>query len=96
MSQEIEKWLKTNTEHVTVYQVVGLFGRAYVKAAMIESAVKGFQKAELFPLNKNISGPSDFVIFDRGGSVSVVATPPHPVVEDQGRSRDTIESSPTN
>ena len=55
--QEIEKWLRSHSGRVvTVYQIVGLFGNAYKRAATGEIAAKGFRATGLFFLVARTSG----------------------------------------
>lgn len=61
-AQEITSWLKQNPGRVvTVYQIGELFGRAYMRAAVVETAVNGFRKTGLFPVNRNIFREEEFV-----------------------------------
>lgn len=60
-AQEVEIWLRANFGRVvTVYQIGELFGRAYMKAATVQNAAKGFQSTGLFPMNKYRFGEEDF------------------------------------
>lgn len=54
-AQEIENWLTNHPGRVvTHYQVGEIFGKAYAKACKIDTAVNGFRKTGIFPLNENI------------------------------------------
>lgn len=60
-AQEIETWLRANFGRVvTVYQIGELFQRAYMKAATVQNAVKGFRTTGLYPMNKYLFGDEDF------------------------------------
>lgn len=60
-AQEISQWLKQHPGRVvTVYQVAELFGMAYNRAATAETAVNGFRKTGMFPVNRNIFRDYDF------------------------------------
>ncbi|KAJ4446410.1 hypothetical protein ANN_13106 [Periplaneta americana] len=61
--QEIESWLKNNFPRtVTIRQVGKLFGNAYLRAATVETAVNGFRKSGIYPLNRNVFRSHDFAI----------------------------------
>ncbi|KAK4884739.1 hypothetical protein RN001_001010 [Aquatica leii] len=47
--------MQLNSERViTIRQVGKLFGTAFMKAAVMETAVNGFRKTEVFPMNPNV------------------------------------------
>jgi hypothetical protein len=45
----------------THYQIGGLFGAAYSTATSIETAVNGFKKTGIYPVNRNIFANHEFV-----------------------------------
>lgn len=54
-AQEIENWLTNHPGRVvTHYQIGEIFGKAYAKACKIDTAVNGFRKTGIFPINENI------------------------------------------
>lgn len=54
-AQEIENWLNNHPGRVvTHYQIGEIFGKAYSKACKIDTAINGFRKTGIFPLNENI------------------------------------------
>ncbi|CAH0721624.1 unnamed protein product, partial [Brenthis ino] len=54
-AQEVENWLTNHPGRiVTQYQLGEIFGKAYAKACQIDTAVNGFRKTGIFPLNENI------------------------------------------
>lgn len=54
-STEVKHWLRMNYPRmVTEYQVPELFGTAYMKAAVMLTAVNGYRKTGIFPLNRNV------------------------------------------
>ncbi|KAJ4430465.1 hypothetical protein ANN_22681 [Periplaneta americana] len=58
---EIEQWLRQNGGRaVTIYQVSELLGKAYARAATVESAMNGFRKAGLYPCDRNVFRQHDF------------------------------------
>lgn len=79
-SNEIENWLDAHPfRALTVYQVGALFGRAYMRAATIETAVNGFKKCGIFPFDRLKFGETDFIDETpndiQGQSASLVETP---------------------
>jgi len=61
--QEIEKWLRSHPgQVVTVYQIGKLFGSAYKRAATGEIVVNSFRVTGLFPCDKDIFRPYDFLL----------------------------------
>jgi hypothetical protein len=62
-SQEIQSLLLNNFPRVvTIRQVGKLFGNAYLRAATVETAVNGFRKSGIYPLNRNVFRTHDFAI----------------------------------
>ncbi|XP_069681190.1 uncharacterized protein [Periplaneta americana] len=54
-SQEARKWLQSHPGRViTVNQVAGLYGTAFMKAASIDTAENAFLKTGIFPLDQDI------------------------------------------
>jgi hypothetical protein len=49
------------TRVVTHYQIAGLLGKAYLKAATVGVAVNGFIRTGLFPYNRHIFHESEFL-----------------------------------
>jgi hypothetical protein len=61
-AQEITNWLRQNPGRVvTVYQIGELFGKAYMRAATLETAIHGFRKTGLYPCNRDIFRAHDFI-----------------------------------
>lgn len=59
---ETEKWLRQNPGRtVTTFQVSMLFGKAYSRAASVGTAANGFEKAGIFPLNKDAFADYEFI-----------------------------------
>jgi len=64
-NRECEKWLRSHPGRViTTFQVGALFGAAYLKASTPESAINGFSKAGIFPLNRDVFTDVDFAPSD--------------------------------
>lgn len=60
-SQEVKSWLRNNPGKVVgQYQIAALFGLAYNKAATIQTAVSGFKKTGICPLDENVFSEVDF------------------------------------
>lgn len=54
-SEECRKWMQLNPGRViTIRQVGKLFGTAFMKAAVMETAVNGFRKTGIFPMDRNV------------------------------------------
>ena len=61
-AQEIENWLAMHPfRAVTVYQVAELVGKAYVRSATMEVAMKGFKATGILPYNPNIFTDAHFL-----------------------------------
>lgn len=62
---ELRKWLRCNPgKVVTLWQVSTIFGSAFIQAATMKTALKGFEKTGIWPPNKNIFSESDFLPAD--------------------------------
>jgi len=54
-SEEVRKWLQSHPGRVvTINQIGKLYGSAFMKAASIETAVNGFRKTGIYPLDRNV------------------------------------------
>lgn len=59
---ETEKWLRANPGRcVTAFQISMLFGKAYCRAASVGTAMSGFEKSGIWPLNKNAFDDYEFI-----------------------------------
>jgi hypothetical protein len=59
----LETWLLNNFPRiVTIRQVGKLFRNAYLRTATVETAVNGFRKSGIYPLNRNVFGTHDFAL----------------------------------
>jgi hypothetical protein len=62
---ELRKWLRCNPgKVVTLWQISSIFGFAFVQAATMSTALKGFEKTGIWPPNKNIFCEADFLPAD--------------------------------
>ncbi|VEN44176.1 unnamed protein product, partial [Callosobruchus maculatus] len=60
-AQEIENWLREKQLNVvSPYSIASIFGKAYNRAATMETSCSGFRKTGLVPLNRNIFRDYDF------------------------------------
>nr|CAI5859600.1 unnamed protein product [Callosobruchus analis] len=61
-AQAIETWLRQHSGRViTHYQVGKLFGEAYNQAATVATAANGFRVTGLFPCDRNVFQPHEFI-----------------------------------
>lgn len=57
-----DSWMTTHPgKRIDVYQMAGLFSKAYNKAANVEKGVEGFRACGLWPFNKDVFQDEDFV-----------------------------------
>ena len=60
-AQEVQNWLRAHPGRVvTTYQIAELFRGAYLSAVTLRTATKGFEKAGIWPVNRNIFQKEDF------------------------------------
>lgn len=53
--QEVRKWLFNNPGRaVTIYQIGKLFRSAYLRGAVAQTAIKGFEKTGIYPFNSDV------------------------------------------
>lgn len=61
-AQEIENWLTSHPfRAVTMYQIGQLIGNAYIRAATMDIAIKGFQCTGILPYNPQVFSEVDFL-----------------------------------
>lgn len=61
-SRSIEKFLRNNPgKVVSLYQIARLFGEAYLQAALPATAISGFLKTGICPVNRDVFSESDFI-----------------------------------
>lgn len=54
-SENVRKWMRQNPgRRVTIYEVGKLFGDAFTKAATMETAINGFKKTGIYPLDPGV------------------------------------------
>ncbi|XP_024890655.1 uncharacterized protein LOC112466663 [Temnothorax curvispinosus] len=53
--EEVQEWLTDHPgQHVTICKVAELYGKAFFRAAERQTAIDGFKKSGIYPLNKNV------------------------------------------
>ena len=63
--QEGDTWMRKNAGRpLSQFQVCQLFGKAYARAASVETAVNGFCRAGIWPVDRNVFDDSDFAPSD--------------------------------
>ncbi|XP_031334629.1 uncharacterized protein LOC116164573 [Photinus pyralis] len=59
---EVRKWLRSNPgKVVTLFQNSTLFGQAFINAAIMKTALKGFENTGIWPTNEGIFTDDDFL-----------------------------------
>lgn len=59
---EVRTWLRTDPgKVVTLHQISSLFGKAFIRAATMSTAVNGFRKTGIWPVDRNVFKESDFL-----------------------------------
>ncbi|XP_060879229.1 uncharacterized protein LOC132951434 [Metopolophium dirhodum] len=63
-SDEVKKWLREHAKDhrvVTQFQIASLFGKAYLKASTMTTAISGFRATGIWPVDANIFKEHDFL-----------------------------------
>lgn len=78
--QEVRKWLREHPgRQVSMFQVGALFGAAFQRACTTTTAVNGFRKCGIYPLNREVFQEEDFAAADET-DVPRTASPIPPLV----------------
>lgn len=98
-TQEITNWLRLNPGRVvTGFQVGELFGKAYIKAATMETAINGFKKTGTFPPDRNVFKDHDFVaeMQETVDERAEEQTVNEEIVEEETANKETVEEETVN
>lgn len=58
--EEIRQWNLKNQHNLTAFDVMKLFGKAYVKCQTAELAIRGFELTGIYPINKHVFNDAEF------------------------------------
>ncbi|KAJ0169726.1 hypothetical protein K1T71_014332 [Dendrolimus kikuchii] len=75
---ELKNWLRSHPGRVvSQYQTAGLFGKAFVAAATMTTAINSFRATGIWPVNKNIFTDADFAPAATTDNPNISEVAPH-------------------
>jgi len=60
-SEEIRQWLRHNERAVSAYDVMDLYGKAYIRCQTAQIAINGFEVTGIYPLNKKLFSDDEYI-----------------------------------
>lgn len=60
-SEEIRQWLRHNNRPISAYDVMEMFGKAYIKCQRAEIAINGFRVTGIFPIKRNVFTDNEYI-----------------------------------
>lgn len=60
-SEKIRQWLRHSDQPIGAYEVIEVFGKAYIKCQRAEIAINGFRVSGIYPINRNIFTESEYI-----------------------------------
>ncbi|KAJ4430942.1 hypothetical protein ANN_19535 [Periplaneta americana] len=75
-SHEVELWLDNDQFQAVSFVEVGtIFGKAYLQAGSMQTAISGFRKCRIIPYTLTTFGDADFILDNTGHKETTPAAP---------------------